>query len=239
MSATESSPTESNACDLTWFGHATWRLRVGGKSIWIDPFLNENPKCPIKTTDVEDCTAVLLTHGHFDHVADAAELANRFGATLVANYEIAQWFATKHGVTETIGMNIGGRTSVAGIWVKMVPAIHSSSLPDGSYGGLASGYTLETAGTSLYVAGDTAVFSDMASIAPRIDMAILPIGDLFTMGPEDCIEAIRLLQPRQVVPSHYDTWPPISQDAEQWADAVRTQTKSQPLIPTVGIPFSI
>lgn len=230
---------ESDANDLTWYGHATWRLRVAGKSIWIDPFLTDNPSCPISVADVEACDAVLLTHGHFDHVADAAELAKRFEATLVANYEIVQWFSAKSGVTNGIGMNVGGRTSVAGVSVKMVPAIHSSSLPDGSYGGLASGFLVETGPTTIYIAGDTCVFSDMSRIASRIDMAILPIGDLFTMGPEDSIEAIRLLRPTRVAPSHYNTWPPIAQNAEKWATAVKSQTKALPITPTIGTPFLI
>lgn len=233
------SSSESYASDLTWYGHATWRLRVAGKSIWIDPFLTENPSCPIQVAEVEACDAVLLTHGHFDHVADAAELAQRFEATLVANYEIIQWFSTKHGVTKGIGMNIGGRTSVAELSVKMVPAIHSSSLPDGSYGGLASGFLVEAGPMTIYIAGDTCVFSDMALVASRIDLAILPIGDLFTMGPADSIEAIRLLKPTRVVPSHYNTWPPIIQDAEKWARDVKSHTKALPITPTIGSPFLI
>ncbi|MDP1562270.1 MAG: metal-dependent hydrolase [Pirellulaceae bacterium] len=233
------SSSESFTTDLTWYGHATWRLRVAGKSIWIDPFLNDNPSCPVGVADVEACHAVLLTHGHFDHVANAAELVNRFAATLVANYEIVQWFSTKYGVTNGIGMNVGGRTSVAGVSVKMVPAIHSSSLPDGSYGGIASGFLVETGPTNVYIAGDTCVFSDMSRVATRIDLAILPIGDLFTMGPGDSIEAIQLLKPTQVVPSHYNTWPPIAQDVQKWARDVKSQTNALPITPTIGSPFLI
>lgn len=233
------SVNDSTNVDLTWYGHATWRLRVNGKSIWIDPFLNENPSSPLKTIDVESCDAICLTHGHFDHVADAAELANRFGSPLVANYEIAQWFAAKYGVSNNIGINIGGRARLTGISLKMVPAIHSSSLPDGSYGGTAAGFLIETGGKTIYLAGDTCVFSDMSRISARIDVAVLPIGDLYTMGPDDSIEAIRLLKPNRVVPSHYNTWPPISQDTAAWANQVRLQTSSEPILPEVGRPVLI
>jgi L-ascorbate metabolism protein UlaG (beta-lactamase superfamily) len=233
------SSAEPDLGDLTWYGHATWRLRVGGSSIWIDPFLNENPSCPIKTEEVESCHAILLTHGHFDHVADAAGLANRFGAVLVANYEIVQWFSAKHSVANGIGMNIGGQTNVAGVSVKMVPAIHSSSLPDGSYGGIAAGFLITSGQRTIYIGGDTCVYSDMSRLAPRIDIAILPIGDLFTMGPKDSLEAIRYVQPANVVPSHYNTWPPIVQDAVKWAEDVKSHTNAQPIVPIVGIPFSL
>lgn len=224
--------------DLTWFGHATWRLRCGGRSIWIDPFLNDNPSSPMRAQDVQDCAAVLVTHGHFDHVADAAELAKRFDAPLVANYEIVQWFAAQHGVTNGIGMNLGGRVTVAGVSVKMVPALHSSSLPDGSYGGVAGGYLIQTDRGTLYFAGDTCVFSDMSRLAAAIDVAILPIGDLYTMGPADSLEAIRLLQPRVVIPGHYNTWPPIAQDAEAWGAEVQAQTSARPMVPQIGQPVS-
>jgi len=227
------------SCDLTWYGHATWRLRCGHWTVWIDPFLNDNPSSPLRTNQVDACDLVLLTHGHFDHVADAAELAQRFQATLIANFEIAQWFAAKHGITTGIGMNIGGRTIWQQIAIKMVPAIHSSSLPDGSYGGLAAGYLIEFGGRTLYVAGDTGVFSDMARLATRVDGAIMPIGDLFTMGPADSIEAIRLVQPKWVVPSHFDTWPPIRQDAQQWQAEVGRHTTAQAVLPQIGQAWAI
>lgn len=232
------SGADATPYDLTWYGHATWRLRCGGRSIWIDPFLNDNPSSPLKAAEVEDCAAVLLTHGHFDHVADAAELAKRFAAPLVANYEIVQWFAAQQGVTSGIGMNLGGRVPVAGVSVKMVPALHSSSLPDGSYGGVAGGYLVETDRGTLYFAGDTCVFSDMSRLAAAIDVAILPIGDLYTMGPADSLEAIRLLQPKIVIPGHYNTWPPIAQDAAAWSADVQAQTAARPVVPKVGQPVS-
>jgi L-ascorbate metabolism protein UlaG (beta-lactamase superfamily) len=227
------------SCDLTWYGHATWRLRCGPWTVWIDPFLNDNPSCPLQAEAVEACDVILLTHGHFDHVADAAHLAQRFQATLIANFEIVQWFAAKHGITTGIGMNIGGRTIWQQIAFKMVPAIHSSSLPDGTYGGLAGGYLIEFEGRTLYVAGDTCVFSDMAQLAPSIEGAILPIGDLFTMGPADSIDAIRLIQPKWVVPSHFDTWPPIRQDAQQWQTDVGHQTTARAVLPQIGQPWAL
>jgi L-ascorbate metabolism protein UlaG (beta-lactamase superfamily) len=219
---------------LTWHGHSTWLLEHDQYRVLIDPFLNDNPSAKARSGDIE-ADFVLITHGHFDHVADAAEIANRCDATVVANFEIANWFSQKHQVKNTLGMNLGGGTNLPFGRVSMTLAFHSSQLPDGSYGGNPGGFVVEIGGRRIYFAGDTALFSDMQRLGTKgLDAAILPIGDLFTMGPEDSIEATRLLNPGKVFPTHYNTWPPIEQDAAGWAEQIRAHTSAEPIIAEVG-----
>ena len=215
---------------VTWHGHATWLISIGQKNILLDPFYTDNPAAPV-TKDEIKADVVLISHGHFDHVADAAEITNRENATLVAIYEIASWFSKEHGVNSSIGMNIGGQTKLDYATIKMVPAIHSSQLPDGSYGGMPAGYVVMAEGKKIYFACDTALFSDMQLIGKLgIDLAVLPIGDLFTMGIDDCIEAIKLIAPHQVLPTHYNTWPPIEQDVASWSQRVSLETQAVPVV---------
>jgi len=218
------------ATKLTWLGHASWLIETEKHTVLLDPFLTDNPKASVKPADLKP-DVILVSHGHFDHVADVAEIANANDSTVVAIYEIATWFAEKHGVKKTVGMNIGGSTEMDFGSVKMTHAIHSSQLPDGSYGGNPAGFVLSIGDVKIYFACDTALFSDMQLIGNQgIDVAVVPIGDLFTMGPEDSVEAIKLIGPRQVLPSHYDTWPPIEQDANDWADMVKSKTGAHPIV---------
>ena len=215
---------------LTWHGHATWLASIDNKHLLLDPFYDDNPAAPLNKTEVT-ADAILISHGHFDHVADAAAIANAGEVTLVAIYEIASWFAKNHEVKNTIGMNIGGHADLEFARVKMVPAMHSSQLPDGSNGGVAAGFVVSANDKKIYFACDTALFSDMHLIGKMgIDLAVLPIGDLFTMGIDDSIEAIKLIQPKQVLPTHFNTWPPIEQDASNWAERVAAETSAQPLV---------
>ena len=215
---------------ITWLGHATWLVETDDEKILLDPFLNDSPTAPIKANEVEADT-ILVSHGHFDHVADVASIALRTGAQLVAIYEIAEWFGKNHGIENRVGMNIGGQTPISGGSVKMVPALHSSQLPDGSYGGEPAGFVLTVEGKKIYFACDTALFSDMQLIGNMgIDLAVIPIGDLFTMGPDDSIQAIDWINPKQVLPTHYNTWPPIEQDAAAWADNVKANTNATPTV---------
>jgi len=227
------------ATQLSWLGHGSWLIQTGEHRIILDPFLNESPTAPIKADDV-DVSFILVSHGHFDHVADVAEIANRTEATVVANYEICEWFSTNHQVQNTIGMNLGGGIKMPFGHLKMTVAHHSSQLPDGSYGGNPGGFLLEFDDGRIYFACDTALFGDMKMIGDTgVDLAVLPIGDHFTMGPDDALEAVKLIRPKRVAPAHYNTWPPIEQDPNAWAEKIREETDSWPIIPVAGEPFTI
>ena len=227
------------ALELTWYGHATWMISTGEHKILLDPFFDESPTAPIKAAEAE-ADFILVSQGHFDHIADVASIARRTGAPVYAVYEVANWLAANHGVENTTGMNVGGAIELPFGKLKMVPALHSSSLPDGSYGGVAAGFMLKLGEKKLYFACDTALFSDMQLIgAVGLDVAVLPIGDLFTMGPDDSVTAIDLLKPKVVLPSHYNTWPPIEQDANGWADSVRSRSKATPVVLAPGESYSV
>lgn len=213
--------------EVTWLGHACWSISTGKHTILVDPFLDASPTATAKADEVK-ADFILITHGHFDHISDAVSIAKRTGATVVSNFEISEWLS-KQGVQDAVGMNHGGATKLPFGRVKMTIAYHSSVLPDGTYGGNPAGYLLTLAEAKIYIAGDTALFSDMKLYGGSdLDLAILPIGDLYTMGPEDSIEAIKLITPKRVLPSHYNTWPPIEQDANAWAAMVRAQTGAFP-----------
>jgi len=219
--------------ELTWLGHACWLVETNGRTILIDPFLNDSPTAPIKA-DQARADFILVSHGHYDHVADAARIANRLGATVVSNFEICDWLS-RQGVKNTEPMNLGGSIRLPFGEVKLTIAHHSSVLPDGASGGNPSGFLLTLAGHKIYFACDTGLFYDMKLIgAAGLDLAVLPIGDRFTMGPDDALAAVKLLEPRRVVPSHYNTWPPIAQDAAQWAERVRAETKAEPIVVEPG-----
>jgi L-ascorbate metabolism protein UlaG (beta-lactamase superfamily) len=225
---------------LTWLGHATWRIKTPQHTILVDPFLDDSPTAPVKAKDVE-ADFILVSHGHFDHIADAAQIANRTGATVVSNYEITTWLARQHRVKNTVGGNLGGGADLPFGRVKLTLAFHSSSLPDGGNGGNPCGFLVSlVGGPKVYFACDTGLFGDMGLIgAAGIDVAVLPIGDLFTMGPDDAVEAVKLLKPKRVVPSHYNTWPPIAQDPEAWAAKVRAATAAEPVVLKVGATMTI
>jgi L-ascorbate metabolism protein UlaG (beta-lactamase superfamily) len=197
---------------LTWLGHASFRIDTpGGKRVYVDPFLKGNPKCPESEQEPERVDVIAITHGHGDHVGDAVELAKRFSPEIVAQVELKAWLGKQGApVGEMPGSNKGGTVEAAGIRFTLVNAFHSSASEEGDYLGESCGIvvTLEN-GTKLYFAGDTCVFGDMQLIA-RIyepDVAILPIGDHFTMGPKEAAVALELLGNPRCVPCHYGTFP--------------------------------
>ncbi len=225
---------------ITWLGHSCFLLESAGNRLLVDPYLNDSATAPLKADEVE-ANFILLTHGHFDHVTDAPGIAKRTGAAVLANYEVGAWLR-KQGVAEdkVIRLNPGGNVAQPFGRAKLTIAQHSSSLPDGSYGGVAGGFLLELDGKRIYIAGDTALFLDMKLIGlGGLDLAILPIGDRYTMGPEDAVEAVKFLNPKNVAPCHYNTWPDIAQDPHAWADNVRRSTAAQPQVVEPGGTFVI
>ena len=218
------------ATSIKWLGHYAFEIRTGDQTVLVDPFVNDNPVATVSADDLE-ADFILVTHGHADHVADVASIANRTGATVVAPVEVAAWFQSQQNVENTIQLNLGGGIQLPFGHVRMTIAHHSSSMPDGSYGGNPAGYILTLAEGKVYFSGDTALFMEMELYGRQgIDLAILSIGDHFTMGPEDSVQAIKMLNPARVVPAHFNTWPPIEQDASAWADKVSASTEAQPVV---------
>jgi L-ascorbate metabolism protein UlaG (beta-lactamase superfamily) len=200
---------------ITWLGHAAFRIETpSGKIMLIDPWVLSNPMCPENDKKFERIDTMLVTHGHFDHIADAVELGKKFKPQIVGIYELCVWLESK-GVANTNGMNKGGTQKVGEIEVTMVNAVHSCGIKDGDqiiYGGEACGYIIRLpGGLTIYHAGDTAVFTDMKIIGELYapDLAMLPIGDHYTMGPREAALAIRLLNVRHVIPMHFGTFPPL------------------------------
>ncbi len=201
---------------ITWLGHATFLLRSpGGKTILFDPWITGNPKSPEAAKKLGALDLILITHGHGDHTADAVAIARSSGAHTIAPYEVSVWLGSK-GLQNVTGMNPGGTLNALGLSITMVPAVHSSSVEeDGKivYLGIATGYIVKFEnGQTIYFAGDTDVFGDMRLIAEiyRPQIAFLPIGDLYTMGPEQAAKACELLGVKQVVPMHYGTFPALT-----------------------------
>lgn len=221
---------------VTWLGHGAFQIETAGRTILIDPFLTDNPAAST-TADAVKADAIIVSHGHGDHVGDTVAIARRTGAVVIANYEITEWLA-RQGVKNTHAMNTGGAHAFDFGTVKLTIAHHSSSLPDGTYGGNPCGVLLRLAGTTIYHACDTALFSEMHHLADEdLDLAILPIGDNYTMGPDDALAAVKLLRPKHVIPDHYNTWPVIAQDAEAWAERVRKETTAKAVVLKPGGSF--
>jgi L-ascorbate metabolism protein UlaG (beta-lactamase superfamily) len=218
---------------VTWLGHGAFALKIDGTNVLLDPFLSSNPAASADPNTLP-ADYILVSHGHGDHVGDTVEIAKRTGATVIANNEIAIWLR-KQGVNAH-GQHLGGGFHHPFGYVKLTIAHHGSGLPDGSYGGNPAGFLIKTDdGTTLYFACDTALFYDMKFIGEEgIDAAFLPIGDNFTMGPDDALKAVKLLEPKVVVPVHFNTWDVIAQDGAAWVKRVNEETDAEGVLLNPG-----
>jgi len=226
---------------LHYYGHSTFAIDTGEHKLVIDPFFAPNNPLAPTSADALEADFILLTHGHGDHCADAAALARRTGALVIANFEIVTWLQGQ-GAAAGHGMNLGGAYTFPFGRVKMTIAHHSSTLPDGTPGGNPGGFLIHfNEGVDLYIAGDTALTYDMRLIgeAGGVDLAILPIGDNFTMGPEDAVLAAQFVQAKRVIPCHYNTFPPIRQDAAAFAAALRRAAEIECVVLQPGETFSL
>jgi L-ascorbate metabolism protein UlaG (beta-lactamase superfamily) len=221
----------------TWYGHGTGLVEVDGTRVLVDPFFTGNPAASVAADDVT-CDFILVSHGHNDHVADLVPIARRTKAQIISNFEIATW-AENQGLTAH-GQSIGGGHAFPFGYVKLTQAQHGSAMPDGSYGGQPCGFLLTAGGQKLYLACDTGLFGDMRLIGDEgVTLAVLPIGDNFTMGPDDALRATKLIRARHYIPVHYNTWPLIEQDADAWAKRVQADGDAEVHVLKPGENFSL
>lgn len=212
--------------ELTFIGHSTLALETDGYKLLVDPYIKDNPAAMVDADSIE-ADYILVTHGHGDHIGDTIEIAKRTGATVVSNAEICGWLRKKG--LKVHAQHLGGGFTHPFGYLKLTLALHGSGLPDGTYGGNPAGLLLTTNdGEKIYLAGDTGLFGDMRLIGEEgLTLAVIPIGDNYTMGPIDALRAVHMLTPEHVIPIHYDTYDLISQNAVEWAKNVRTQTNTK------------
>lgn len=210
--------------NFTYYGHSCFSVEIKGEKILFDPFITGNPKASAVNIDTLEADYIFISHGHFDHVGDTISIAKRTGAKVISNWEVNAWF-NKMGVSNTHPMNPGGKWRFGFGDVRCVTAQHSSSLPDGSYGGSPAGYVFMTEEGNFYYSGDTALTLDMQLIAlwTKLDVLILPVGDNLTMGIEDAIQVASWLNVKQIIGVHYDTFEFIKLDHKRAVDLCSAQ----------------
>ena len=221
---------------ITWYGQSAFSLEAGGKMVLVDPFLSGNPAHQTDPASIRPDT-ILLTHAHNDHVGDTVEIAKRSGATVIATFELANFIASQ-GVDNVVGGNHGGTVPFDGGTTKFTPAWHTSSYNHNGTvvaPGIPAGHVVRFGGKTIYFAGDTALFLDMQLIAEEeLDVAVLPIGDLYTMGPKDAVKAAKFLRAGTIIPCHYNTFPAIAQDPQLFKTNVESETASTVLVLNPG-----
>ena len=219
--------------NVTWLSHSCLLIDTGDAKLLVDPFITGNPLAPI-AVDAIPADYILVSHGHGDHVGDTVAIAQRTGAMVISNFEIHNWLLAQ-GVENAHPQHIGGGFDYPWGRVKLTIAHHGSALPDGSYGGNPCGFLFYIQGKKIYHACDTGLFYDMKLIGEEgVDLAVLPIGDNFTMGPEDSLRAVKLIEPARVVPIHYNTFDVIQQDAVAWKTRVEQETNAKAVVLAPG-----
>lgn len=226
------------AFKFTWYGHAALGLETDGYKVIVDPFFTGNPAASI-SADAVEADFILVSHGHGDHLGDSVPIAKQTDALVISVNEIAIWFGNQ-GI-EAHGQHIGGGFKYPFGYLKLTLALHGSELPDGSSGGNPCGFLLTTNdGKKIYLAQDTGLFGDMKLIGEEgIDLAVLPIGDNFTMGPDDALRAVKMIQPKVVIPIHYNTWGLIAQDPHAWAKRVQKESRTKAVVLKPGESYSL
>lgn len=224
---------------LTWYGHAALGLDVDGHNLVVDPYFTGNPAASTSAEKIAP-EYILVSHGHGDHIGDTLAIARRSGAEVISNAEIVDWLEGK-GLKKLNAQHIGGGVHYPFGYLKLTNALHGSGLPDGANGGNPAGFLLTTPdGKKIYMAGDTGLFGDMRLIGEEgIDLAVIPIGDKYTMGPADALRAVKMLQPRHVIPIHYNTYDLLTQDAQQWARQVESETSAKVHVLKPGESFTL
>ncbi|UCE16511.1 MAG: metal-dependent hydrolase [Candidatus Bathyarchaeota archaeon] len=207
---------EFNVGRIKWLGHSAFEIQLMNKTVLIDPWLDGNPKAPVRASDIKKADIVCVTHDHSDHLGDAFDICKRTGATFVGVHELSV-YAQEKGLEETVGINIGGTVNVKGIEISMVRAHHSCTR------GTSAGFILKEEGTTIYHAGDTGLFGDMQLIGEIYcpDVALIPIGGYYTMGDREAAEAVKLVKPAVVIPMHYQTFPVLASSAKSFTKIVR------------------
>jgi len=204
---------------IRWLGHAGFEIELANKVILIDPWLDKNPRAPIKSADIKKADIVCVTHDHGDHLGDAVPICKQTGASFIGIPELRA-YVQEMGVKETVGINIGGTTEVKGIKISMVQAFHSSTR------GAPTGFIIKGEGKTIYHAGDTGLFGDMQLISKihKPDIALIPIGNYYTMGPREAAEAVKLIKPAIVIPMHYQTFSVLTPSADDFIKIVKEKT---------------